>query len=303
MSAAVGFTIVQLEYFVVVAEAGSIAAASTELNVSPSALSASVMSLEKALGVQLFVRNPPRRVSLSADGHNFLAEARTLLRHARDVAQSARSGANEVEGRLPMGCFAPLAPVCVPRVMRELAQQKAGVGLDLIEGDVGSLHRLVGDGGCEFAVTYLLRPIADVEFEVVRQMAFHAIVRRGHPLGKRKRVSLADLSEYPWIRFDIAESVQVMELLLLEAGLSVQSMMTSTSVETIRSLVGASDGFALLTVPWGTDVTAANDRVVRLEITGLGHQLQLGIMTAPRRRQTARGELVLDCVRTALASL
>ncbi|RUU06854.1 LysR family transcriptional regulator, partial [Mesorhizobium sp. M6A.T.Ca.TU.002.02.2.1] len=50
------FTLRQLEYFVAVGEAGSIAKAAEQVNVSPPSISASIAQLETEFGVQLFVR-------------------------------------------------------------------------------------------------------------------------------------------------------------------------------------------------------------------------------------------------------
>lgn len=303
MSEEIGFTLIQLDHFVAVAEFGSVSGAAQQLHVSQSALSASVMKLEQHLGVQLLIRSPSRRVTLSPDGHAFLADARSMLRQARDVTAGARAAGSAESGTLSLGCFLPLAPVCVPKVMHELRRRGLDIHLDLIEGDVDTLHRAVVTGTCEVALSYLLRPLTGVEFEIVRDMRFHAIVAAGHPLAERGEVTLAELSQFPWIRFNIPESVQVMELLMLEAGISVTSSMTSTSIATIRSLVGASDGFALLTMPWATELTAAGDRVVRLEICDAGSRLRMGLITAPGRHPSRRTELLKEALRTAALSL
>lgn len=303
MSEEIGFTLSQLDYFVAVAECGSVSAAAQELHVSQSALSASVMKLERQLAVQLFIRSPSRKITLSPDGHALLGEARSLLRQARDVTATTRMTGTSERGSMSLGCFLPLAPVCVPLLMHELRRRDLDVYLDLIEGDVETLHRAVTSGSCEVALAYLLRPLSDIDFEVVRDMRFHAVVAEGHPLAARGEVTLAELSRYPWIRFNIPESVQVMELLLLEAGIMATTTMTSTSIATIRSLVGASDGFALLTMPWATELTATGDRVVRLEIKDLRHRLQMVLMTVPGRRPSRRTELLKDALRTVALQL
>ncbi|MCE2494813.1 MAG: LysR family transcriptional regulator, partial [Alphaproteobacteria bacterium] len=48
------FTFRQLEYVVAVGEAGSIAKAAKQVNVSPPSISASIAQLEAEFGVQLF---------------------------------------------------------------------------------------------------------------------------------------------------------------------------------------------------------------------------------------------------------
>ncbi len=73
------FTLRQLEYFVAVGEAGSIAKAAEQVNVSPPSISASIAQLEAEFGVQLFVRKHSHALALTAGGRLFLKEAARLL--------------------------------------------------------------------------------------------------------------------------------------------------------------------------------------------------------------------------------
>ncbi|MEV1201273.1 helix-turn-helix domain-containing protein [Microbispora rosea] len=60
----VNFTLVQLRYFVTAAELGSMTAASRELMVAQSAISAAIAQVERELGVQLLIRHHARGLSL-----------------------------------------------------------------------------------------------------------------------------------------------------------------------------------------------------------------------------------------------
>ena len=73
------FTMNQLAAFVAVAEAGTISGAAERLHVSPSALSAAVTELERALQTQLLHRRKAKGVSLSPAGEVVLPRARHLL--------------------------------------------------------------------------------------------------------------------------------------------------------------------------------------------------------------------------------
>ena len=62
------FTLRQLEYFVAVGEAGSIALASEKVNVSSPSISAAISQLEEEFGIPLFVRKHAHGLSLSQAG-------------------------------------------------------------------------------------------------------------------------------------------------------------------------------------------------------------------------------------------
>lgn len=84
-------SIVQLRYFVAVAEEGQVTAAARRLHVSQPPLSARLRELEDELGVPLFERRP-RGMALTAEGHSFLGTARSVLNQLDTAAQSLRAG-------------------------------------------------------------------------------------------------------------------------------------------------------------------------------------------------------------------
>jgi DNA-binding transcriptional LysR family regulator len=83
----------QLEYFVAVSSAGSLAAAAEELHISQPALSQAVKQLEKEVGCELFQRLP-RGMRLTSAGEALLGPAKQLL---RDFT-TARASVDEVRG-------------------------------------------------------------------------------------------------------------------------------------------------------------------------------------------------------------
>ena len=71
ISAACGVTVAeytprQLEYFVAVAECGSVTGAAARVHLSQSAMSTALADLERALDVQLLLRHHARGVTLTA---------------------------------------------------------------------------------------------------------------------------------------------------------------------------------------------------------------------------------------------
>lgn len=71
MTSPVGFTLLQLRYFLVAAERGSMTEASGELHIAQSAVSAAIHNLERDLGAQLFIRRRGRGLTLTPAGRGF----------------------------------------------------------------------------------------------------------------------------------------------------------------------------------------------------------------------------------------
>jgi DNA-binding transcriptional LysR family regulator len=88
-----------MKVFSRVAERGSFAQAADELELSRPAASAHVAALEKHLGARLLNRTT-RRVSLTAEGTEFLARTRRILEELRDAEETLRGTRSKPQGKL-----------------------------------------------------------------------------------------------------------------------------------------------------------------------------------------------------------
>jgi DNA-binding transcriptional LysR family regulator len=85
--------------FIEVADAGSLAEASRRLDVTPAAVSKSLLKLEAELGVRLMQRNT-RTLRLTAEGERFLEKARVAVRVLNDAVADVSQSATVASGRV-----------------------------------------------------------------------------------------------------------------------------------------------------------------------------------------------------------
>ena len=88
-----------MRVFTRVAERGSFAQAADELDISRAAASGHVAALEKHLGARLLNRTT-RRVSLTAEGAEFLRRSRRILEEVHDAEETLRDTRSKPQGRL-----------------------------------------------------------------------------------------------------------------------------------------------------------------------------------------------------------
>jgi DNA-binding transcriptional LysR family regulator len=241
-----GFTLVQLQYFVEAAETGNITVAAGRLHASQSTLSSAIQQLEHELGCQLFVRHQARGVSLTPGGRELLARAHDLLDRAAELAEAGRVLQDEPAGTLHAGLFVTLAPFYLPEVLTRLQRSHPRIELDVLEADGSGLHAALRSGQCEVALTYGLDIGEDVVFRPLVEVRPYALVSARHPLAGREVATLRELAQRPMVMLDLPETSRFMLGMLKRAGARPQRILRTTNFETMRGLVAAGDGFAIL---------------------------------------------------------
>src|ERR1051325_5838229 len=96
------FTLRQLQYFVAVAEQGSVTRAAQNLSISQSSITEAIKELETDLGVSLFERHP-RGLHITHNGHQFLRHATKILAGVQDARRSFGAVEEREGGKLNLG--------------------------------------------------------------------------------------------------------------------------------------------------------------------------------------------------------
>ncbi|MGZ4617265.1 MAG: LysR family transcriptional regulator [Frankiaceae bacterium] len=183
----------QLEHFLAVAEEGSFGRAAAREFMRQSSLSASLLTLERGLGTDLFVRGR-RGTELTDAGHAFLAPARAVLKEVH----RARDAVAEVKGLL-RGTVC-IAAVFVPRsidmvdTVRRFGDQHPNVEVRIVPADPKTMVDLVADGQVDFAVTpRVARANAPLRFEPLVSSPLVIVCPLNHRLAGAREVDPHDL--------------------------------------------------------------------------------------------------------------
>ncbi|MEV4644285.1 LysR family transcriptional regulator [Saccharopolyspora sp. NPDC049357] len=241
----VRFSLRQLEYFVVVAEVGTLSGASEVLRVSQPGLSQALGDLERALGVQLAVRRKAHGVTLTPTGTQVLQYARDLLRRAEDL-ESIAAGGDTLAGTLSVGCYVTLAPTALPPLMQEFCEIHPGVTIDFVEGTQDVLQKRLRQGELDLAILYDMAVDPEMERTVISAVRPHVLLPADHRFADAVEVSLADLADEPCVQFDAPPSWTNTYRIFEQAGVVPNVRYRPTSFEMTRALVGRGMGYAVL---------------------------------------------------------
>jgi DNA-binding transcriptional LysR family regulator len=192
----------QIRYFVAVAEELNVRQAAARLHLSQPPLSRQIHNLEDEVGTKLFVRSKSG-MRLTEAGQAFLKEARSLLsqsQRAIQLAQAASRGeAGHLEIAYAIGVFTPV----LLSVMRLFRQRFPMVELELREQEYHQqLQELINrriDLGCIGIRFPELE--SDLVFECVQKAPYVVALPPGHPLARRRRLTLPALASEKFISF------------------------------------------------------------------------------------------------------
>ncbi len=288
-----------LRYVVATADHSNLTEAARHLNVSQPSISSAIAQVEAELGVQIFIRHHARGVSPTAAGSRIISEARALLNHARDFAQTAQALGDDVRGEISVGCLWTIATHIMPRVISGFGQNHPGVAVHLEEGDHQQILDMLLSGRTELALSYRLSIPDEVKGELLTELPPYAVLPEDHPLAKREVLHLEDLVDEPLILLDLPYSRDYFINLFSSRGLTPNIAFRSRAYELARGLVGHGRGYTITNLVSQTPDTHDGGRVAAVPLAGDLEPVQLMILTLERQLRRPAVEVFIEYFRAA----
>ena len=246
-----------LRYFVAVAETGSVTAGAQLVRVSQPSVSAAIARLEADLKVQLFLRHHAKGLSLTLSGDRLLVQARGLLAHARELEQFAGAMGGAERGEVNAACFITLAPFLLPGLLPAFSARYPEISLDIEEGNQAEVLERLRSGRSEVALTYAYGLSDEFEVELLAELPPRVILAHGHPLARRRKVSLKELAGAPMILLDLPHTRDYFLSLFRSVRIEPRIAHRTRSYEMVRGLAARGLGFGILNaiprLPWTYD--------------------------------------------------
>jgi DNA-binding transcriptional LysR family regulator len=281
------FTLRQLQYFVAVAEHGSVSKAAQELSISQSAVTEALKHLEADLGVRLFDRHP-RGLTTTQNGHQFLRHASDILAGVQGARQAFEARA-ALSGRLHLGVTSLMAGYVLSDLLAKYRRANPEVELTATEDSGEYLEHLLIGGELDIAimVTSSLRDRMALRTEILEVSPYRLWLPLGHRLETADSIELEHLSGERMIMLTVDEIEEATAKLLGALGARPPIAFRTRSVEAIRSLVATGHGIAILPDlvyrPWSLE----GDRIESRDVSGILPVIQVGMVwrrgLAPKR--------------------
>ncbi len=273
------FTLRQLQFFVAVAEQGTVSRAAQTLSISQSSVTEAIKDLESDLGVELFERHP-RGLNITHKGHQFLRHATKILANVSDARRTFSGGQETARGRLQLGVTSLVAGYVLSDLLARYRRAYPGVEVSAIEDNGDYLEHMLIGGKLDVAVmvTSNLRDRTALQSEILEVSAYRLWMPLGHPLAGADIIGIGDISGEPLIMLTVDEIEENMGKLLSAIGAKPHVAFRTRSVEAVRSLVATGAGVALLPDlvyrPWSLE----GDRIESRDVSGSLPVVQVGMV-------------------------
>ena len=265
-------TLRQFRYFVAVAESGSVASASRMLDIAQSALTKSLMELEAELGSSLFERSS-KGMTLTPQGHRFLVSARKVIGSVADAMRlHAGEAAAGVSGVLSVGVTSLVAGYYLSELFSRFRRACPEVQVFVTEDTAPFLEHLLINGELDVAIMVsnaLSEPQAMVS-ETLTRSPNRVWLPANHELAAAEEITLAECAGCEQIVLEADRIDDLMTGVWTRHQLKPRVILRTSSLEAVRSLVGAGAGIALLPDflyrPWTLDAEHVEVRRLRDEV-------------------------------------
>ena len=284
---------------------GSLTAAAGRLGLTQPALSASIKSLEREVGVPLLRRHrsgvEPTRYAERLTAHATAIESELDNAWAR-LAQL--KGLDEVSVRV--GCGPSEATRLMPLAIARLRAAHPEVRVFVEYGLNEALMPMVRRGDIAFALSSVPRSASDPDLfhETLHVDDAVVVSRVGHPLARRRVISGDDLGRYPWVlarRWELER--KALDELFAEAGLKpIEPLVETSSAILMKTLVLQSDFLTFVPremIHW----EARADLLRPLIGFRSSWERHVGITTRRELTLTQPGRLLADALRSAAAAM
>ena len=240
----------QLKYFLVTEKHKNFTLASEELNISQSALSKHIQSLEYEIGAPLFYRNS-RSVTLTPAGILFLTHANFLTDYYLKMQKQMEAFSLAEIKRITLACVPIMRIFKITEMIAAFKEVKNDISIDIIEENTAGTIRLLKSYKADvaFSSIYNLREtgfryFCELDDELIM------IVHKDHQFADRDRIPLSAAANENYLFLGADTAVHQMGIdQCKSAGFTPKTMNTLQSnmnIETIVDLVSKGFGVSLL---------------------------------------------------------
>lgn len=260
--------------FVAAAELTNFTLAAKRLNITQSALSRQIRTLEAYLGIELFEK-AGRNVQLTAGGQALFAKVNDVLLADRSLRMTADDLSRGETGVLKIGACSQLIERYLPSFLKSWGQRYPGIDVRMEDGGGPELANKLRAGAVHLTIS--ARPSAPIDlFEtlLLGKLEFVALATTEFLARSSEPVEISSLLHFPILTLNKRHaSREVFDAACKLAGSLPLIKLESYSPHTLFSLAAAGNGVAI--VP--SSAVSFPEALVRRPVTLRGQRIEFDI--------------------------
>jgi DNA-binding transcriptional LysR family regulator len=183
-----------------VLDAGSISGGAQMLGLTQPAVSRSLAMLEARVGKALFIKGK-RPLQPTPLGAQLAAYGRTILTASRRASDTVKGFLAGTKGVVRVGGVPFFMDAMISRMIADFQNAEPDVTVQQSYGNQSDLYAALENDLIDLAIVPMGLVAAAAGFDFTEILPGRNIVacRVGHPLLRKRRLQLSDLTEYPWV--------------------------------------------------------------------------------------------------------
>ena len=267
--------------------------AAKKLHTSQPGISKQIQLLEEELGVEIFIRNGKRMVSITPPGQTILQMAKNILREANNLKSVGQEFTNKNVGSLTVATTHTQARYALPHTIRQFTTRYPKVKLTIRQGNPTQISQLVTSGEADIAIaTEAIEFFHELVMLPCYQWNRCIIVPPRHPLLSLRKISLDAIVKYPIITYDFAFTGRSKINQAFEAkGLVPNVVLTALDADVIKTYVELGLGIGIV-----AQMAFDPNRDKHLQSIDAGHLFESSTTRIGIRRNSYLRGYILDFI-------
>jgi DNA-binding transcriptional LysR family regulator len=299
MSGLHNVTIRQLRVFAAVVDAGGFGAASEQLDIAQTSVSAHIQAIEEQLGQPVFLRRPGRTPVLTELGTALLGHARAIVAEIDALTSRLGTKESQFEEQIVFACQRPIAHSVLPPVLARFALEHPTIELVTRVGTQEEVTQLIQDGSAAIGCLICNDEIPNTVSEALGTERCVLIAGRQHPLAGRDMVEPQELERFPFVGAPESSLYgRSVDRMLRDVGIQRMTIVSrATEYQVLRQLVIAGVGIACVVGNRVARDVAAGDLVV-LPLRGPPLTMTVRLLQSTTKRATPAVRSFIEAVRS-----
>lgn len=238
----------QLRGFHAVAKYKNFTVAAQKTQRTQPTISLQIKALEDELGVKLFERLGPRRVTVTPEGKILLELTGSILQDVDSLEMRFREAlGNYSSSRVAVATHTSVMVYLLPPIIQKFKAAYPSCHLAILNRNRDEMIKMLEAGEIEFGITSITNPPNAIDYRVFSKFNRILIATKDHPISKLKKVSIGDIAKYPLILpAQDSTTRRLIDNLFQQHGLKPQVAVEVVGRTAIKTYVGMNLGLSII---------------------------------------------------------